>query len=359
MVKPGRIALATLAVTVVALSGAAVRVSAAPGDDVIAQAAAVADTLDKLQSQIYSLDEDFAQASAAQDQLTQDIEAATADVAAAEARVAEVRGTLYLSAVTQFMSGGRSSTLGTLLASTGSLQDALQREGLTAVAVNAGALTTDELETLSSDLQKKKSALEKKKAQVQAAAADVLARQKAAEALSAKYQEIQSSLSADVAAALRAEQQRRNQQTLQQSEQLAQQWQSQYNNAQSQYKNIPKVSARAQTAINAALSQLGTPYSKNPRLSPGVGFDCSGLMIYAWGRAGVGLPGSSRAQYAGLPHVPKELAKPGDLIFQGNPIHHVGLYLGGGRMVHSPQTGDVVKISAITWDQVTGVARPG
>lgn len=50
---------------------------------------------------------------------------------------------------------------------------------------------------------------------------------------------------------------------------------------------------------------------------------------------------------------------PGDLIFSGSPIHHVGIYLGGGRIVHAPQSGDVVKISAVHWNRVIGVARPG
>lgn len=359
MFKPVRLVLAAVVASVVALSGAVARVSAEPSDDILRQAAAIADELDRLQNQIYALDEDFSQASEEQDQLSREIDAATADVAAAEARVAEIRGTLYLSAVTQFMRGGRSSTLSTLLASTGTVQDALQREGLTAIAVNAGALTTDELETLSTDLQKKRRDLEKKKEKAQAVAAAVLDRQNAAEALAAKYRERQTNLAADVADALRAEQERRNNATLQESEQLASQWQQQYGSAQQQYKNVPNVSARAQIAINAALSQLGTPYKKNPRMSPGVGFDCSGFTSWAWLKAGVTIPSSSRTQYAGLPHVPKELAKPGDLIFAGSPIHHVGIYLGGGRIVHSPQTGDVVKISPVNWGKVTGVARPG
>ena len=72
----------------------------------------------------------------------------------------------------------------------------------------------------------------------------------------------------------------------------------------------------------------------------------------------MGLQRSSRSQFASLTKIPKQFAQPGDLIFQGSPIHHVGIYLGNGTIVHAPQTGDVVKISPVRWYKVVGVARP-
>ena len=92
--------------------------------------------------------------------------------------------------------------------------------------------------------------------------------------------------------------------------------------------------------------------------SPGVAFDCSGLVQWAWGQAGVSLPHSSAAMSAMLPHVPYSEAQPGDLIFSYNPVSHVGIYLGGGMMIHSPRTGDVVKISAVG-KNMSGVGRIG
>ena len=63
--------------------------------------------------------------------------------------------------------------------------------------------------------------------------------------------------------------------------------------------------------------------------------------MWAWGQAGVSLPHYSRAQYASLPHVPLDQLQPGDLVFIGNPIHHVGMYIGNGQMVDaaSPRLG--------------------
>lgn len=110
--------------------------------------------------------------------------------------------------------------------------------------------------------------------------------------------------------------------------------------------------------MSAAYSQLGVPY-KFATASPGVNFDCSGLTKYAWGRAGVSLPHQSGAQYAALPHVSKSDVQPGDLIFYYSPIGHVGIYVGNGQLIHAPQTGDVVKVSAVNWGKVVGIGRPG
>ena len=71
------------------------------------------------------------------------------------------------------------------------------------------------------------------------------------------------------------------------------------------------------------------------------------------------LPHQSGSQYSSLPHVPNSAAQPGDLIFYYTPISHVGIYIGGGQLIHAPNTGDVVKIATVNWGKVHGVARPG
>ena len=121
---------------------------------------------------------------------------------------------------------------------------------------------------------------------------------------------------------------------------------------------IPPVSGLAGTAIQAAYGQLGVAYVYATSL-PGVSFDCSGLTHYAWGQAGVYLPRNSRAQAAAVPNVPIASAQPGDLLFYYSPISHVGIYLGGGQILHAPNSGTVVKISSVSWGKVTVVGRPG
>ena len=137
----------------------------------------------------------------------------------------------------------------------------------------------------------------------------------------------------------------------------------------------PGNSTAAQVAIDAAMRHLGLPYawggggSRGP--GPGqdpdlgiVGFDCSGLTQYAYHQAGIPIPRNSRAQYASLPKVDSDDLRPGDLVFWATSpadpgtIHHVAIYLGGGQMVEAPESGDVVKVSAMRWKGYAGAVRP-
>ncbi len=116
--------------------------------------------------------------------------------------------------------------------------------------------------------------------------------------------------------------------------------------------NLPAPSPKAAIAIEFARQQLGKPY-KYATSGPNT-YDCSGLTKSAWGAAGVSMPHFSGAQYAMFPKVPLNALQPGDLVYRPG---HIGLYIGGGLMIHAPQTGDVVKISAT--GRLTGASRPG
>lgn len=105
------------------------------------------------------------------------------------------------------------------------------------------------------------------------------------------------------------------------------------------------VNSGAAGAIAAARSMLGTPYRWGG--STPAGFDCSGLMMWAWARVGVSLPRTSGAQRSATQRITRDQLQPGDLVFSGSPVSHVGMYVGGGQMIHSPHTGDVVKISPL------------
>jgi cell wall-associated NlpC family hydrolase len=120
----------------------------------------------------------------------------------------------------------------------------------------------------------------------------------------------------------------------------------------------PAPAPGAQTALNAAYSVIGVPYVY-AGASPETGFDCSGLTMWAWAHAGVSLPHSSAMQYAVLPHVDRSQLLPGDLLFFYSPIHHVAMYVGGGRMIHAPHTGGHVEVIPVYWQYYVGAARPG
>ncbi len=105
--------------------------------------------------------------------------------------------------------------------------------------------------------------------------------------------------------------------------------------------DIP-VPTRAELAMRYALDAVGTPYRWGGE-SPSSGFDCSGLVRWAYGRVGVDLPHSSYALYGEGHRVREGNMEPGDILFFEG-LGHVGLYLGSGRMVHAPQTGRNVEI---------------
>jgi len=113
----------------------------------------------------------------------------------------------------------------------------------------------------------------------------------------------------------------------------------------------PPPSPGAAGAIAAAESQIGVPYVWGGA-TPGVGFDCSGLVMWAWGQAGVSLPHYSGAQQADTVPVPSLAdAQPGDLLFWGpGGDEHVAMYLGGGSMIEAPQTGYTVHITPVRMD---------
>jgi cell wall-associated NlpC family hydrolase len=88
-----------------------------------------------------------------------------------------------------------------------------------------------------------------------------------------------------------------------------------------------------------------------------VGFDCSGLMIYAFAGIGISLPHYTGYQYTAGEQVPSEEMQRGDMIFYGpNASQHVALYLGDNEMLEAPQSGSTVRISPVRWDGMTPYA---
>ena len=110
-------------------------------------------------------------------------------------------------------------------------------------------------------------------------------------------------------------------------------------------KGAKGVSGRAGTALKYALQQIGDRYVFG---AAGLTtWDCSGLTMRAFKTAGVSLPHSSAAQFRYGKFVSRSNLKAGDLVFFGTPISHVGIYLGGNKMVHAPRTGSRVKVATM------------
>ncbi|MBM9466177.1 C40 family peptidase [Nakamurella leprariae] len=142
--------------------------------------------------------------------------------------------------------------------------------------------------------------------------------------------------------------------------------------------------SRGQRVVDAALRWVGTQYAwgggnaKGPTLGirdggvadqygdyAKVGFDCSGLALYAWAQVGVSLPHYSAYQYSGQPKVSKSNLQPGDLVFfayntsDPTTIHHVAIYMGNNQMVEAPNSGSYVRVVPLRTSGYIGATRPG
>ncbi|MET9628305.1 bifunctional lytic transglycosylase/C40 family peptidase [Lentzea sp. NPDC006480] len=123
--------------------------------------------------------------------------------------------------------------------------------------------------------------------------------------------------------------------------------------------------AAAMLAINFAQGQLGLPYvwGGNGPDAGHAGFDCSGLTKAAYAAAGIEIPRTAQLQHDAGPSLPNgTVLRPGDLVFYGTPadVHHVGLYIGNGQMIHAPTFGQMVQIAPYRWpdDHYLGATRP-
>jgi peptidoglycan DL-endopeptidase CwlO len=99
-------------------------------------------------------------------------------------------------------------------------------------------------------------------------------------------------------------------------------------------------------AVSHAMSKLGAPYRWGAA-GPSA-FDCSGLVSWAYKKVGVSLPRTSRAMSRVGSPVSKSALRPGDLVFFYTPVSHVGIYIGGGKVVNASQPGTPVKVSNIS-----------
>ena len=368
-------------------------VSAVSVDEARRDVERIVDELDRLAERSDRLTEDYAEAVDDKGRLEVEVAEAEERVAEMEARLAELRDDLSAVAVRQYTGAGN-DVLGPLFTDAAVYNETLQRDQFSRVALSVGTTTTNDYETLLLELDAERAELDRMRAQVEALAVQLEGQLEEAEALRVEYQQRRVQAEADLGAALAAEEQRRLEeaQRRMQAEAAEAQRRAEAQAAASASasstassnssstsssdsssapapaaapaapaapaSNAPAPSSLAGVAVNAALGQQGVPY-RFATSSPGVSFDCSGLTHYAWGQAGVYLPRNSRAQAAALPRIPPSQAQAGDLIFYYSPISHVGIYLGGGQLVHAPNTGSVVNVTTVNWSRVTAVGRPG
>ncbi|MGK0275459.1 MAG: cell wall-associated NlpC family hydrolase [Ilumatobacter sp.] len=362
----------------------------------------IVDELERLEENARQIGEEYVLAVDAKSALDKEIAEAEARVAAKEDEIGKLRGDLGEMAIRSFVGAG-STPLGPLFQNTSDLNAIMQRDELARVALNAGTVTTDELNAIVAELEEERTDLGRKRTQAEQLTEELADAQVRTDELTAEYTQARADAEAKLGQVIQEEEARRASEA---AARVRAEYEAQVaaanaaaaaaNNSNSGSSSTPApasggnsspapasggdsnsgsgstpavtpaptvvappaVSSRAGAAVNAALSQQGVPY-RYATSNPGVSFDCSGLTKYAWAQAGVYLPHQSRAQYASIPHVSKGAAQPGDLIFFYSPISHVSVYLGNGQQVHAPNTGSVVNIATVNWSKVVGVGRPG
>lgn len=121
--------------------------------------------------------------------------------------------------------------------------------------------------------------------------------------------------------------------------------------------NAATINDGSQTVVTYSKMFLGLPYV-NGGVTPN-GFDCSGFVQYVYAHFGIKLPRTTSEQVKVGVKVNQSDLKPGDIVFFGtaNNVYHDGIYIGGGRFIHSPKTGDVVRIEYLKYMQFYAAIR--
>lgn len=375
-----RLAVGALAVAIVAaplLSSA--NAHGDPIGDLQARANDIAAQISQLQAQIEADSNAWEAARFRVSQLQTEIQASEAKVEQAKADEAAKRKQLAQYALNAYVSGGEGTDLSTMLDPDSDKLD--QRRGYTLSAVGdrqelidqlqaSQRITADQISKLKTDQQAAQSEQDQADAKRRSA-------QAAAQRLEALRSQVQGELAELVRQKQEAEARAAQQRAYEQAQADAR---AQAARAQAQASAAPRVPAPAtgsgssgtgssqpsvsiptngsvaSIAIAAAQSQLGVPYVWGGA-SPGSGFDCSGLTMWAYAQAGISLPHYTVSQEQVGRVVPLSQIQPGDLVFYWG-AGHVALYVGGGSVIHAPHTGDVVRYGSLYMGPPELVVRP-
>lgn len=328
--------------------GSAVPAAAAPLDEKRAEAARIQAQIDELDAALEVAAEDYNEAKARYDEITAQVKQTEERLAALTARQAELSEHLATRAAGMYRQGPLGA-LELLLGAT-SFETFAATWDLLQDMNDADAVRIGELKATRAEVGAAREQLAAQQAAAKAESDEMRARKAAVERQLAERTRVLSGVKSEIAAILaeRAEAERRR---------AAAAAQAAAARAQQTTYTSPTNAPRSEV-VSIALSKLGSPY-KWAASGPD-SFDCSGFTMWCYAQVGVRLPHSSRAQYGVGQKVSRADLKPGDLVFFGKArIHHVGIYIGDGNYVHSPRTGDVVKVSSLSGrNDYVGATRP-
>ncbi len=270
----------------------------------------------------------------------------------ARSNLKQARAVLAEHAVAMYTSTGGDSTLEVLLGAT-SLDDFLTRVDTVGRVSAQGSQVLGEVVTFQNDVKTRRARLKRAKARTSELVAERARQKRSIESQLATRRQLLSSIKGEIARMQAAERARQVELERRARAQAAAATAAppvfastlQVSEPAESSSGLTAPPARYGGAVGIAMQFLGTPYVYGGA-SP-AGFDCSGLVMYAFAQIGVSLPHNAAAQYGSGTPVDQSQLQPGDLVFF-NGLGHVGIYVGGGSFIHSPHTGDVVKISSMS-----------
>ena len=320
-----------------------------PIADKRAEASRLASQLDAQNNRLSVLAERVDAARLKADELNASTAKAEAKLAAATAQSDAAKGRLKDMAVDAYVRGGTAPAASL----TGPDNPAI-RQGYLDQLVSGQNDALDAMREAQLSLKEQRATLQAARSQANAALASVAKDERAAAAAEAQVRASLNKAKGELGTLVAAEQARRDAADRARSQAALRASRSRPAN----FGPAPPVGHGAAAAVQAAMAQLGKPYQWGG--SGPNSFDCSGLTMWAWRAGGVGLSHSAAAQYGETTHISLADIQPGDLLFYGSPISHVGIYVGGGQMINAPHTGDVVRYAPINHGGMpVGIGRPG
>jgi cell wall-associated NlpC family hydrolase len=369
----------TIGVATAAISGPH-PASADQISDAKAEAAAITAKIQATEGQIAALSGQVQSADYQLSQLSSQIAANQAQVAKDQSEVTKDENQLRAQAISDYTSSGTTNQVTQMFSSSPNTSDI--RSEYSDIATGDVTTTVDNLHTAQSQLQTAQAALQQQQSQATATRNNLQASESQASALAGQDQATLNSVNANIqnlvaqqqaqaAAAAKAAA------TASFNAKLAAAQRAQSAAATTTHSGgissggpasadpaapagpPPPLAGGAAGAVQAAESQVGVPYVWGGDTP--AGFDCSGLVMWAYAQVGIGLPRTSGAQYGATTHIPLADIQPGDLLFYGpGGSEHVAMYVGGGSMVEAPYTGASVWITGVRTDGgFVGVGRVG
>jgi cell wall-associated NlpC family hydrolase len=329
-----------------------------------AQASAVEAKLQATQQQLAADSNQYEAASYKVAQLDASIARGQAELASEQATVSKDQGQLRTQALDDYMTNGSSSQLTTMFSSDGSTAGI--RSEYSSIARGNVATTIDQLHTAEAVLSAQQASLARQESQAKAAEGQAAQAKASSAVLVSQYQTTLDGLNAQIkqlvaqqqaAAAAAAAAAFRARLAAQQAAQQAAQATLGTAFHTVAATSLPPLLPGAAGAVQAAEREVGVPYVWGGTTP--AGFDCSGLVMWAYAQVGISLPHFSGAQYDVTIHIPLADIQPGDILFYGpGGTEHEAMYVGGGMMVEAPYTGASVHITPVrTGPGFAGVGR--